>query len=69
MDFIRRFNIALVMTKTDILLFDHDWLDQAMAASAQATATASPQPASPATAPTLPAPGHSLPAADAPKSS
>jgi predicted aspartyl protease len=49
MDFIRRFNIALVMTKTYILLFDHDWLDQAIAAGTAASAAA----ASPASAPAV----------------
>lgn len=40
MDFIRTFNIALVMTKSDIHLLDHDWWDQNITARAQAAASA-----------------------------
>jgi predicted aspartyl protease len=50
MDFIRTFNIALIMQKTSIFLLDHAWLDQAMAA-ATASASQPPRPSA-GTAPT-----------------
>lgn len=51
MDFIRTFNIAMVMTKSDIALFDHDWWDKAVKAAASATASPAPS--------ALPAPANS----------